>query len=226
MKEYRIVTPRTARYFVLGDPGGEVGELWFVCHGYGQLGAYFIRKFEVIAATGRLIVAPEALSRFYLEDPQGGRAHARVGASWMTREDRLCEIEDYVSYLDRVSDEVQGTLRSRSARVVALGFSQGAATVARWATMGRTRVDRLILWGDRLTPDLDLETYADRIRALQWVFVSGKRDPHWPPGAVRQEAVRLEHWGIPYRVIEFDGGHELDEAVLRSLARDQLRVAG
>lgn len=216
-KEYRVVTPRTARYFVLGDPGGDVGELWFVCHGYGQLGAYFIRKFEVIASAGRLIVAPEALSRFYLEDPQGGRARARVGASWMTREDRLCEIEDYVSYLDRVHDEVQDRLGNRGTRVVALGFSQGAATVARWAAMGRAPVHRLILWGDRLPPDLDLETYADRGRALQWVFVSGERDPYWPPQVVRQEALRLERWGIPYQVIEFNGGHELDEAVLRSL---------
>lgn len=218
MQERQIVTRRTARYFVLGDPGREAAELWVVCHGYGQLAGYFIRRFEPLAAAGRVIVAPEALSRFYLEDPQGGHANARVGASWMTREERLREIDDYVEYLDRVVWELRRELPGDPGRIVALGFSQGAATAARWAVMGSSRVDRAILWGDRLPPDLDVHARADKVKTVEWIFVSGRSDPYWPPDRVRPEADRLAEIGVRYRLIEFDGGHELDPAVLRSLA--------
>ena len=76
-------------------------ELWYVLHGYGQLAAPFLDDFRAIDDGTRLIVAPEALSRFYEGDVQA-RLHkdAKVGASWMTREDRDAEIADYVAYLD------------------------------------------------------------------------------------------------------------------------------
>ena len=48
----------------------------------------------------RLLIAPEGLSRFYHED------HESIGASWMTREERLEEIKDYLMYLDLVHDRV------------------------------------------------------------------------------------------------------------------------
>src|SRR3546814_5982443 len=98
--EHSITVPRTARYYTMGEPQDQPRELWYVCHGYAQLGSRFIRRFAPLDDGTRLIVAPEALSRFYLEVK--GRTHAEspVGASWMTREDRLSEIDDYVAYLD------------------------------------------------------------------------------------------------------------------------------
>jgi predicted esterase len=218
MQERHIVTRKTARYFVLGNPAAGPAELWVVCHGYGQLAAYFIRRFEPLATPGRLIVAPEALSRFYLENPEGGHANARVGATWMTREDRLHEIADYVGYLDLVVSELLRESAKRPDRLVALGFSQGAATVARWAALGGSRVDRAILWGDRLPPDLELESQAERVRAIEWIFVAGTKDPYWPPQQVKLETARLAQIGADYRLIEFDGGHELEPEVLCSLA--------
>src|SRR6266498_2722637 len=141
MQEHRLTVSRTARYFTLGRPDREV---WFVLHGYGQLAALFLRHFEPLDDGTRLIVAPEGLSRFYLtEDP----AERRVGASWMTREDRLTEIEDYVQYLDAVHADVVGSVDRSLVKVRVLGFSQGAATACRWASTGASRVDRLIVWG-------------------------------------------------------------------------------
>src|SRR5438477_56805 len=90
-----------------------------------------------VRADERDTVAPEGLSRFYLTESPAER---RVGASWMTREDRLHEIDDYVRYLDGV----YGNVVPRNARVTALGFSQGTATVCRWAGLGSSRIDRLI----------------------------------------------------------------------------------
>src|SRR2546425_9676771 len=77
-----------------------------VCHGSGQLAARSLRHFEPLADGTRLVVAPEALSRFYLEDTTVPAKERKVGATWMTRENRLSEIDDYVRYLDALHAEV------------------------------------------------------------------------------------------------------------------------
>ena len=56
---------RTARVALLGPATPAIRELWFVLHGYSQLAATFIEDFRAIDDGTRLIVAPEALSRFY-----------------------------------------------------------------------------------------------------------------------------------------------------------------
>src|SRR5205809_79787 len=142
MHEHHVEVTRTARYFTLGDPSGGVGEVWVVCHGYGQLASRFLEKLRVLDDGTRYLVAPEGLSRFYLSESPTER---RVGASWMTREDRLAEIADYVQYLDAVYQEVFGLLDRSQVTVHALGFSQGVATASRWTAMGKARVDRLSL---------------------------------------------------------------------------------
>ena len=61
MKEHHLPVQRTARFFTLGEITDELREVWFVCHGYGQLARYFLRNFDPIADKSRLIIAPEAL---------------------------------------------------------------------------------------------------------------------------------------------------------------------
>src|SRR6266581_2470839 len=85
MQEHSFSTARSARYFTLGAPE-RAAEFWFVYHGYGQLASRFLERFRSIESERRCIVAPEGLSRFYLSESPAER---RVGASWMTRGDRL-----------------------------------------------------------------------------------------------------------------------------------------
>ena len=207
---------RTARYFTLGSPAG-AGEVWFTCHGYGQLAARFLEKLRVLDEGRRHLVAPEGLSRFYLSERATER---RVGASWMTLEDRLAEIADYVRYLDAVYDDV--FVRCDRARVTvhALGFSQGAATVSRWTAMGKARIDRVVLWGGEFPPDLDLtrSDFAQRLRAARLTLVYGRSDEYITPKVLAAVTERLEAHAIPYRGVSFDGGHELQDAALKDLA--------
>ncbi len=72
IREHHLPVTRTARYHTLGPESGAPKQLWIVCHGYGQLAARFLRHFEIINDGTRLIVAPEALSRFYLTDDDAG----------------------------------------------------------------------------------------------------------------------------------------------------------
>src|SRR5213080_3690717 len=171
LQAHHLTVSRTARYFTLGESPRGVEEVWFACHGYAQLAGRFLEKLRVLEDRKRYVVAPEGLSRFYLTESPTER---RVGASWMTREDRLHEIDDYVRYLDGVHAE----LAPRKARVTALGFSQGTATVCRWVGLGSSRIDRLIVWGGEVPPDLDLANtrVAERLRGSKLTLVFGSRD--------------------------------------------------
>ena len=205
MQEHHFSTPKTARYFTLGSPERST-DLWIVCHGYGQLASRFLERFRPIEAEQRCIVAPEGLSRFYLTESPTER---RVGATWMTREDRLQEIDDYVRYLDGVyAKTVTG-----GARVTALGFSQGTATVCRWTALGSSRVDHLIVWGGEVPPDLDLT----RPRVPRLTLVYGTRDEYFTPKIIAATESRLREQKISYESISFEGGHEIDAATLRRL---------
>lgn len=210
MDEHRLTVPRTARYFTLGPTRG-AREVWFVLHGYGQLAAYFLRHFRAIDDGSRLIVAPEALSRFYLA------GHERVGASWMTKEDREVEIQDYLAYLDALYEHIFEEADREAASVHVMGFSQGGATASRWAVLGQSRFDRLLLWEGELAHDLDLAAHADALRRLQLTFIVGTEDEFITPDRlVAQERALIAH-SIPYRLRPFDGGHRLDADMLKVL---------
>lgn len=218
MIERPLRTWRTARYYVVGTPGAAVREVWFVCHGYGQLAASFAKDFENLAGAERIIVAPEALSRFYLDALDQSAGERRVGATWMTREDRESEIADYVGYLDAVFAAVMRELPAPGARVHVLGFSQGVTTVMRWLALGTARADALTLWAGGLPHDLALDAHAGRFGRMKVTVVAGERDRlvgEEPLAAARE---RLFSAGIDHQLVRFAGGHRLDDAVLRQLA--------
>ena len=218
--EHTIVVPRTARYSTLGAMHGFPRELWFVCHGFGQLAARFIRHFAPIDDGSRLIVAPEALNRYYL-DPLPERRkqqEPRVGATWMTREFRDAEITDYVRYLDLVAAEVRHHLTGASPRIVVLGFSQGTATVCRWLAHSELRADRLVLWAGLIPPELELARWAEKLEGAAVTLVVGDQDEFATPELLAAEAERLSDAGLAYSLHRFAGGHTVDAAALEAVA--------
>lgn len=209
METHRLETARTGRYHTLGD-ADRAREQWFLLHGYGQPAADLLASCAELAAPQRLLVAPEALSRFYLRGGTGP-----VGASWMTREDREHEIADTLGWLDRVAGALDAPhVRARCA----LGFSQGAAAACRWAALGRTRIDRLVLWGGGVPPDVDLARCRARLRGLRLQLVRGAEDRVHDDERLAEDSRRLAEHGIEHDVRAFDGGHAVDGRALRRLA--------
>nr|WP_246455288.1 alpha/beta hydrolase [Hymenobacter citatus] len=204
---------RTARYYQLGTPGPNTRRVWVVCHGYGQLAAYFIRHFAFLAEDdlNTVVLAPEGLSRFYLQGTSG-----RVGATWMTREDRLTEIEDYVTYLNQLSDTILAQC-SPDVQILVLGFSQGAATVSRWLAHAPFRAARLVLWAGAFPPDMDLAVAARLLRQVPVTLVCGTQDEYVTAEAVAQQQAALLGLGVDPEIIWFEGRHQLDRAVLQRL---------
>lgn len=217
-REHHLTVSRSARYMVLGEPGPGTRALWVALHGYGQLAARFARHCRPLAAPDRLVVVPEALSRFYVEAASGGtHAQARVGATWMTREDRLAEISDYVAYLDRVVARVAEELPALPP-VNVLGFSQGAATAGRWALFGAVPLASLTVWGGALPDDLDLAALRERLAGAPVTIVVGSEDHFRPAERAREHLATLTGAGIDARVVTYAGGHHLEPGVLRALA--------
>lgn len=216
-QERHIEVPRTARYFLNGEIGKQITDVWFACHGYGQLAADFVKEFDCIAQPHRLIVVPEAMSRFYLSSPSGFHGpDSKIGATWMTREDREVEIADYVRYLDLLHKEILSAI-SATPRITVLGFSQGGATANRWLTRGSSHADRLIMWGSLLPQDADLEQAAEFFRGVALTIVYGTRDQYAGQGVIASYEKLLTGSRIPYRAITFDGGHRMDRDTLRNL---------
>jgi predicted esterase len=216
--QHHIQVRRSARYYLLGPAPEATREIWFALHGYGQLAERFAGRFRSLAAAGRLVVAPEALSRYYLVEQGPHGPDSPVGASWMTREDRELEISDYLAYLDRLRFTLVNEPYRLGTTVQLLGFSQGCATAARWAVHGYARPGRLVLWGALLPPDLDMALARERFERCPLTFVLGRADESVDPEQVEQEETRLREAGIPYEIEWYDGGHGIDDAVLRRIA--------
>lgn len=210
MDEHFLRVVRTARYVTLGSPGQDLRELWLVCHGYGQLAKRFVTAFEGVDDGTRMIVAPEGLSRFYIDRTQ----QQMMGASWMTREDRLHEIEDYLAYLDAVYEDVQSRI-GRALPVTALGFSQGVATATRWAARTTAPLRHLVVWGGTLPPEVDLTVF----RAVRVTVVCGDRDELITAKVRDTEAAKWRAVGVTPEVKIFSGHHEVPAEVVLDLAR-------
>jgi len=221
VQAHELVVPRTARFASLGYALNEApNELWWVFHGYGQLARYFIRHFQPLADGSRTIIAPEGLSRFYL----GENKWERVGASWMTKEDRLQEIADQHTYLNALRDHVYAPWAGRPERVVVLGFSQGVATSWRWLDQ---------------TPEADLpctdyvvwagsppnEQHHLRKRNLQLRLVYGTQDPFITPEREAQLQAALIQLDTQLPVHCFEGGHTLESNTLQAVA-EAIRLNG
>ncbi len=209
--EKRISFPFRGRFFQLGEAGKDTREIVFVLHGHGQLAQYFIRKFQGLDNGTRIVYAPEGLSRYYLEGFTG-----RVGATWMTREDRENDIINYITYLDQLYESEAATW-PENVRIHVIGFSQGAATATRWILNGKMKADRLILWAGILPYDMDIGKSREILTEMDTISVHGTRDPYLTDETTREMTQLADKSGAAFEYHTFDGEHVIDEEMLLAL---------
>ena len=186
-KSFEIKTSKTQRYFTHGDLK-KATKLLIVLHGYGQLAEHFIRKFHQLPEN-YYIVAPEAMHHFYLNGSSG-----RVGASWMTKENRINNITDNNEYLNNLVDFLQ--TENEFSELLVLGFSQGGATAARWNAQ-RKDIDQLILWASIFPPDLEESSFSN---SKNGTFVIGKQDEFYDAVAQDKEINKYMSKNNPVRM--------------------------
>ncbi len=207
--ERHISIEKTARYHLWGNT--ESPEMiWYVLHGYGQLSKFFIRKFNSLDPNKHLVVAPEGLHRFYLSGSAG-----RVGASWMTKDDRLNDIKDYVHYLDRLHESIGSNLKQT--KICVLGFSQGSATASRWVFQGNINPDFLVLWSSTFPPDLEFSTDIQITKKMKSLVVYGDSDEYMSLDNFNEHFDEIERNGIQLTKIPFEGDHNIYPQPLKKL---------
>lgn len=207
LEEHSIKVERTARVVTKGTINEETQYVWFVCHGYGQLANYFIQKFNL--PDEHYIVAPEALSRFYL-----GENYQKVGASWMTKVDRENEILDYLEYLDKVYFQFVSPHQNEKIKIIVLGFSQGCATISRWAANTSQQIDWLILGGGIPAQEL---LDKDLLKKYNAIFSIGEKDEFFKDQNIENISEKIMPLFNQLITIKHTEGHIMDESVIKTL---------
>lgn len=203
MEEHTLKIQRKARFYLSGPLHERYSSICFVLHGYGQLARYFIRPFCDEELSKILFVAPEGFHRFYLQGTGG-----RVGASWMTKEDRLADIEDYVNYLDQVYELFREKI-AETGSVGILGFSQGVATACRWLTFSENRFDFLVNYAGAFPPDLPHGRAIVRMRNIPVHVLAGTEDEYISEERFQQHLNELKEQGFEVQARRFEGGHKI-----------------
>jgi len=207
-EEHYLNITQQAKYSTLGKLDNNTVHVWFVLHGYGQLSQYFIRKFSVLADHGHFVIAPEAQSKFYLNGHDG-----RVGATWMTKEDRLKDIENYTLYLNTLYKSFDF---NNQIKITVLGFSQGAATASRWLASGEIHTDRLLLWAGIFPPDMNVINMRKAVRDTEVFNIYGKKDPFLNSGKLEEQKEIVNQLQLSIKNISFEGVHDIDASTLLS----------
>jgi len=200
-----------ATYYQSAELTKDVKDLYYVLHGYGQLPQYFIRKFKEVENKSRVFVAPGGLSRFYLEGFKG-----RVGSTWMTSEERLLDIENYITYLNEVHGQLSKELDA-NCRIHFLGFSQGAATVCRWIQSFDDSFERLIMWAGTFPHDMKTDLLRSKIVDKQIYMLRGDEDPFINDSRESEQREAIEKLGIDVKHIRFKGKHDIYTEPLKKL---------
>ena len=211
-----INTAKSGRFFLSQQPHKKITQVWVVCHGYGQLANYFLKWFEPVFNDSTLIIAPEGLHRFYLSGFSG-----KVGASWMTKEDRETDIIDYITFMDNVINSIKGEI-NKDYHLHALGFSQGVATITRWICNTNHQIDSISLWAGEMPKDLNYKSCKSKLNALNPKLFIGENDQFYSKLAVKKELSFLKENQLSYSYIEFDGKHKIEPEPLQILAKSIL----
>lgn len=199
-----------ARYYSLGKISPQTRKIWIVLHGYGQLAPYFIKKFKVLEDKETFIMAPEGLNRFYLEGFSG-----KVGATWMTKEDRLTDIANYLEYLNTLySQVIEGKILGET-EITLLGFSQGCATACRWIVHTEFTIHRLLLWSGIIPPDLNLSLGREKFKEKEIRVIYGTEDPFLKKNPEDIRIASFNDLHINPKITTFEGGHEIPEEILK-----------
>lgn len=215
IEQHGIKVQRSAHFFTLGNDFESAEYVWFVFHGYGQLGSKIIHKFEEFDLDRHFIIAPEGLSKFYWTDPR------MPVASWMTSYNRLDEIEDYLGYLDGVLQAFDRAQMDQK-KIIFMPFSQGCATAWRWFNHTDLNLHSFVNWAGDYPPEIDYSGLISRLADTQVRLIHGTNDRFLQTSFL--EKVKDFVNALPFEVSihTFEGKHEIPRDVLASFVKEHI----
>ena len=213
MEERTIPAATHGRYIVVPPANPGPAPMLVGFHGYGEQAEVHAGRLRAIPGSDRwLIVSIQGLHRFY------ERRTNDVVASWMTRQNRELAIADNLAYVASVVDAVAREWPATYALVYA-GFSQGVAMTFRAAVASPRQPSGVIAVGGDVPPELEL---SDLCRVRSALVCHGSADAWYTAAIFAKDLGRLRDADVRVRPLEFAGGHEWSDEVVRA-AGDFLR---
>ncbi len=196
-------------YSTLNNYTEKTKKVWVVFHGIGYLSRYFLKYFKDLDPVENYIIAPQAPSKYYLNDK-----YRHVGASWLTKENTEAETENLFSYLDEVykAEDLQN-----APSLILFGYSQGVSIAARWVARNKTECSRLILHSGGLPKELAPEDF-EFLTDTKVIMIYGTDDEYLNKERLKTEQDRAKKlFGDHLEIISFEGGHEVNVGIITKL---------
>ena len=206
--EKEIVYTISNSYTTLNSLTSKTKNIIFACHGMGYLSRYFLKYFKGLNSDDNYIIIPQAQSKYYIAPKM-----KHVGASWLTKENTLKEMENIKSYFDSVlSNE-----KIENLNFIFLGYSQGVSVAMRYLAKRKIIVSKLILMSGGIPKELTPKDFKYLKNKAAIYYVYGDKDEYITEGFLNSEKKRLENLFSNINYIEFDGNHEIKTEIIESI---------
>lgn len=209
----KLKVEKAAHYMAYGNPGLNTTHIWLACHGYAQNFQAFGEAFQLLDPDEHFVLIPSGMSHFY-----GKGFRGNVVSSWMTSFEREDEIEAYVSFFNQMFYELFDTHTfDHKVKMMGFGFSQGTATISRYAAIGRFSFDQLVLCGGRLAKeiidgDLLFKQATPKIHSFY-----GDKDPFLNEEKLNEQELKLKVNEIPFKNVFINAKHDWGVPYLRQV---------
>jgi predicted esterase len=213
MQSKHINVTKRARYYQIGEANSSIKKVWMVFHGYAMLSEFFIKKFETLNDGETLIIAPEALNRFYITEN-----FSRVGASWMTKLERENDIIENNKYIESLFQRVAKDIGHSNFQLNVLGFSQGSATACRWIFSTNNKANNFIVWAGDIPIDCLKDENRSKWNSLNTFLVFGTKDPLITTDLSLKFQKRISEYKLNFDLVEYDGDHRIFPKVLKEVS--------
>lgn len=205
-----------ATYWTNRPQPDKIEHVWLVFHGYGQLARFFAKRLDFLDQEKNLIIAPQGLDKFYLDGK-----YDKVGASWLTKEQREEGIRNQYAYLKQVFETETKHLDFGKVKLHYLGFSQGVATMMRWAFQLQKPFSTMLIWAGGIP--LELENKDNEFipaDAKIWAVI-GEEDQFYSEENFNQQILKgRKVFGKEINTHVFQGKHEVKREVLEAILKE------
>ena len=216
IKTHHIATPKTARYTSYGELSSKTKYFWFVLHGSNMLSEQMLYKFKDFDPETHFVIAPEGLSRFYVNGFGG-----EVVASWMTKRDRLEEIHDFSVYCSTLYGTYVQKLPD-SCKTIIMGFSQGGVTAMRWLHHLDVTVDFLIPYACWIPEDIDYSTAKTDWNKICKILTYGSEDQFLNEKKIIEIQEICKAGNLDFRNEIYAGDHRVDKKQLKKIFKQYI----
>lgn len=205
--EKEVTYQHKATYTTINELTEKTTHVIFAFHGLGYLSRYFARYFREIPKNF-YIICPQATSKYYQ-----GNDFKYVGASWLTKENTMFEMNNLIQFLDAIEEKEI----PRNLPIKLVGYSQGVSIAMRWMANKKRNVDQLIIHSGSIPVELSPKDFS-MYKNIQVDLVYGTKDEYLTSEKLANQLKKAnELFGSKISIHSFEGIHEVNAQLVKEL---------